>query len=160
MSTLKTAEEIMVDVFEFPHMPYWFSIKQAIRIIKKSLFQNDKCIRPMVILIFDEKYNLVGTAGLNEILKGIEPRLADNAITASDTDKLFDKVSKETVERPISEVMLPVSSFVEPDDPIQKAAFIMVKEGVPVVPVLENKKKLLGVVKMVEAFNELSNISV
>ena len=69
---IKTVK-IMVDVFEFPHIPYWFSIRQAIGIIKKSVLESAKCVRPIVILVFDEKYNLVGTLTHINILKGIEP---------------------------------------------------------------------------------------
>ena len=82
MSSIKTVKEIMVDVFEFPHIPYWFSIRQAIGIIKKSVLESAKCVRPIVLLVFDEKYNLVGTLTHINILKGIEPKFLKSTTKA------------------------------------------------------------------------------
>src|SRR4030067_1160184 len=101
MSTSKVAKDLMIDVFEFPHIPYWFSIRQAIGIIKKE--------------------------------------------------------SKEMAEKPISDVMTPAKFFVLPDDPITKAAYLMVHNELALLPVLENNKKFIGLVRMIEVFDELSN---
>lgn len=164
----KTVKDLMVDVFEFPHIPYWFSIRQAIGIIKKSVLESTKCIRPIVILVFDEKYNLVGTLTHINILKGIEPGFLKSAAKAQVPeeeraglsviwDDLFDKESKAMAERPVSEIMIPAKFFVEKNDPITKAAYLMLHNDLILLPVLEDKKKLVGVVRMIEVFDELSN---
>lgn len=164
----KTVKDLMVDVFEFPHIPYWFSIRQAIGIIKKSVLESAKCVRPIVILVFDEKYNLVGTLTHINILKGIEPNFL-KPVTKAEVheesevdlsiiwDSLFTKESTALAEKPVSEVMVPAKLFVEHDDPITKAAYLMLHNDLVLLPVLENKKKLIGVVRMVEVFDELSN---
>ena len=168
MSSIKTVKEIMVDVFEFPHIPYWFSIRQAIGIIKKSVLESAKCVRPIVLLVFDEKYNLVGTLTHINILKGIEPKFLKSTTKAQVMeddmaglsiiwDKLFNGESKKLAEKPVSEVMVPAKLFVEQDDPVTKAAYLMLHNDLVLLPVLENKKKLIGVVRMVEVFDELSN---
>lgn len=36
MSDSKVVKDIMVGIFDHPHIPYWFSISQAIRIVKAS----------------------------------------------------------------------------------------------------------------------------
>ena len=74
MSTSKVAKEVMVGILEYPHVPYWFSINQAIGIIKVSFLSVKKYPEPMAVLVFDEKYNLMGTLTLKDILKGLEPR--------------------------------------------------------------------------------------
>lgn len=164
----KTVKDLMVDVFEFPHIPYWFSIRQAIGIIKKSLLSGEKCHHPMAVLVFDEKYNLLGTLTPKDILRGLEPRFLKQTtkaqVHAEDEsglsllwDTLFNKESKEMAEKPVSEVMTPAKVFVEPDDPITKAAYLMLHNDLVLLPVLENKKKLIGAVRMVEVFDELSN---
>ena len=164
----KTVKDLMVDVFEFPHIPYWFSIRQAIGIIKKSVLESAKCVRPIVILVFDEKYNLVGTLTHINILKGIEPNFL-KPVTKAEVheesevdlsiiwDSLFTKESTALAEKPVSEVMVPTKLFVEQDDPVTKAAYMMLHNDLVLLPVLENKKKLIGVVRMVEVFDELSN---
>lgn len=163
----KTVKDLMIDVFEFPHIPYWFSIKQAMGIMKKSLLGTERCIRPVVILVFDEKYNLVGTLTHINILKGIEPKFLkstkaqviedDMAGLSIIWDTLFNKESKEMSEKPVSEIMTQAKVFVGPEDPITKAAYLMLHNDLVLLPVLENKKKLIGVVRMVEVFDELSN---
>lgn len=53
--------------------------------------------------------------------------------------------------------MVPAKLFVEQDDPVTKAAYLMLHNDLILLPVLENKKKLVGVVRMIEVFDELSN---
>jgi len=169
MSNSKAVKDLMIDVFEFPHIPYWFTIRQAIGIIKKSLLTSEKCHHPMAILVFDEKYNLVGTLSLKDILRGLEPKFLKTTTKAQVHeedesglsllwDTLFDRESKEAAERPVSEVMIPAKFFVQPGDPITKAAYLMVHKDLVLLPVLEDKKKFVGLVRMIEIFNELSDV--
>jgi len=137
MSESKVVKDLMIDVFEYPHVPYWFTIKQTIMVIKKSLIGTEKCIHPMAVLVFDEKYNILGTLTMKDLLKGLE--------------------SAEKAERPVSEVMIPAKLFVEPDDPAAKAADLMLNNDLILLPVIENKKKFIGVVRMIEIFDDLTS---
>jgi Mg/Co/Ni transporter MgtE len=137
MTESKVVKDLMIDVFEYPHVPYWFTVKQAIMVVKKSVIGTEKCIHPLAVLVFDEKYNLLGTLTLKDILKGLE--------------------SKEKAESPVSEVMIPVKFFVEPDDPATKAADLMLNNDLILLPVIEDKKKFVGVVRMIEIFDELTS---
>lgn len=164
----KEVRDVMVDVFEFPHIPHWFTIKQAIGIIKKSFIETEKCIFPQVVMVFDEKYNLMGTFTPRDIIKGLESRLKPISIKDADIAyvdenamvtfeaSMFTEESKKLAEKPVSEIMVPAKTFVSPEDSIVKAAFLMVHHDLVVLPVLENKK-LVGLVRMIEAFDELSN---
>lgn len=163
----KTVKDLMIDVFEFPHIPYWFTIRQAIEVVKKTILENSKCIRPIVILVFDEKYNLVGTLTHINILRGLEPKFLKPVTKAQVHeeievdlsiiwDNLFSTESKKLAEKPVSDIMAPVNFYVEPDDPITKAAYLMLHYDLILLPVLENKKKLVGVIRIIEIFNELS----
>jgi len=46
---------------------------------------------------------------------------------------------------------------VEPNDSITKAAYLMVHHDLLLLPVLENKKKFVGLVRMIEVFDEISD---
>lgn len=168
MSNSKAVKDLMIDVFEYPHIPYWFTIRQAVGVIKKSLLSGEKCHQPMAILVFDEKYNLLGTLSLKDILKGLEPKFLKPTTKAQVPtedesglsvlwDTLFDKESKEAAERPVSEVMTPAKFFVQPDDPITKAAYLMIHNDLVLLPVLEEKKKFVGLIRMREVFDEISD---
>jgi CBS domain-containing protein len=163
----KRIKDLMINVFDYPHVPYWFTINQAIKIIKVSFMGKKECPEPMAVLVFDEKYNLLGMLTLRDILKGLEPRFLHSVIKAQVPeedevglaliwDSLFDVETKELAERPVSEVMVPAKYFVEPDDPVAKAAYLMIHHDLDLLPVLENKKKFVGLVRMGEIFDELS----
>ncbi|MFH1702469.1 MAG: CBS domain-containing protein [Nitrospirota bacterium] len=169
MQSDKKIKDVMVGIFEYPHIPYWFSIDQAIRIIKVSFISTKKYPEPLAILVFDEKYNLLGTLTLKDILRGLEPKFMrtptekaqvideDESALSLIWDSLFAKESRDLAKKPVSEVMTPAKFFVEPGDPLTKAAYMMVRHDLILLPVLEEKKKFVGLVRMIEIFDELSN---
>jgi Mg/Co/Ni transporter MgtE len=168
MSNNKVARDVMIGIFEYPHVPYWFSISQAIRIVKVSFLSTKKYPDPLAILVFDEKYNLMGTLTLKDILRGLEPSFLkpsekaqgmkeDESALSLIWDKLFDQSSKELAEKAVSEIMVPAKHFVEPGDPLTKAAYLMLHHDLILLPVLEDKKKFVGLVRMIEVFDEISN---
>ncbi len=168
MSDGKVVKDLMIGIFEYPHIPYWFSISQAVRIVKVSFLSTKKYPEPMAILVFDEKYNLMGTLSLKDILKGLEPRFLkpttkaqvpeeDESGLSLIWDSLFTRESKELAEKAVSEIMSPAKFFVEPNDPVTKAAYLMLHHDLVLLPVLENKKKFIGLVRMIEIFDEISN---
>ncbi len=168
MSDSKVVKDLMIGIFDYPHIPYWFSIDQAMRIIKVSFLSAKKYPEPMAILVFDEKYNLLGTLTLKDILKGLEPRFMKPPTEAQAYkeeepelsliwDTLFTRESKELATKPVSGIMVPAKFFVEPNDPITKAAYIMIHHDLTLLPVLEDKKKFVGLVRMIEIFDEISN---
>jgi CBS domain-containing protein len=170
MAGNKTVRDLMVDVFEYPHMPYWFTIRQAVGIMRKTVIDAQKCIHPQVILVFDEKYTLIGTLNMRNILQGLTPgpSMPDRASAADDAAldenafavleaSLFGDELKKLSDKPISEVMEPITVSAFHDDPVVKAVFLMESRNLQVLPVLENNKKLVGIVRLMEVFQEISN---
>lgn len=168
MSDGKAVKDLMIGIFEYPHIPYWFSISQAIRIVKVSFLSSKKYPEPMAILVFDEKYNLMGTLTLRDVLRGLEPRFLKPTAKAQVPEEdetglsliwntLFNRESKDLAEKPVSEIMVPAKYFVEPDDPVTKAAYLMLHHDLVLLPVLEDKKKFVGLVRMMEIFDEISD---
>ena len=151
MAGVTSVREIMVDVFEYPHIPYWFTLRQAAGIIRNTLLGGEKHVHPLVVLVFDEKYNLVGMANLREIMKGLEPLWAAAPASFGDT-----AVGKPVSEAPVATVMRSTEFFVEPGASVADAARIIVEHGLELVPVLEDRKKLIGVVRWQEVFQECS----
>lgn len=173
MKSEKRIKDIMIDVFEYPHIPYWFSIEQAMKIIRASFISTTistkKYLEPLAILVFDEKYNLLGVLTLKDILKGLEPKFmrpTEKAQAYIEKEKelsviwdtLFTSESRDLAKKPVGEIMVPAKYFVEPDDPITKAAFLMIHDDLVLIPVLEGKKKFVGLVRMMEVFDELTNV--
>lgn len=169
MAQLKVVKDIMLDVFNYPHLPYWFTIRQAIGIAKKVFMNGEsKCHDPMTILVFDEKYNLMGTLSLKDILKGLEPRFLQPVTTAQVPEEdesglallweaIFTENAAAMADQPVGEVLTPVKHFVRQDDPITRAAHTMIHNDLLLLPVLDDNK-FVGVVRMIEIFDELSGV--
>ena len=166
MSQNNAVKDLMIDIFDYPHIPYWFTLKQATGIIRKSMIESEKCFHPLAILVFDEKYNLMGTLELKNILKGLEPKFlspstkaqgyTDSAESLSLVwDSLFAEKSKSLAERPVIEVMTPIKGQVSSDSPITKAAYLMVHQDVMILPVIDNQK-IVGIIRMKEVFEEIA----
>jgi len=161
MSDMKTVKDLMVDAFEFPHLPYWFTIKQAVGVIRKTLIGSEKCVHPRVVLVFDEKYNLIGMLTFEGVLKGLEPHSSsersgydDHAVREYETG-MFGTEMKKLLERPISDIMTPIRIFLAPEDPLLKAALVMLRSDLAFLPVLESTRKLVGIVRLAEVFGEV-----
>ncbi len=169
MKHVKKVREVMDDIFDYPHLPYWFSLGQAIKILKKTLPGTDVCTYPRGILIFDERYNLLGTLNIRDILRGLDPKfktvssetpasVEDDTTVASIAAGLYGDESKQLLDRPVSDFMVPASVFLEPDDPVTKAAYLMLRHNLIFVPVLEGKKRLIGIVKVIKVFDEITHV--
>lgn len=169
MHHTKTVKDIMIDVFDYPHIPYWFTVRQAMGIIKKAFIESDKCYHPLAVLVFDEKYNLMGTVTLKDILKGLEPKLIKPGLlteyAGADIEQslaayeasMFDEEAKKQAERQTNEIMTPAKTFVAPDDSVAKAAFLMINHNTSILPVLEDRKKLVGIARMFDVYKEISH---
>jgi CBS-domain-containing membrane protein len=72
--------------------------------------------------------------------------------------RLYSADTKKLLEKPISEIMQPIRVSVSFEDSVAKAAFLMERRNIQVLPILENNKKLVGIVRMIEVFREVSNI--
>lgn len=162
-----SVKELMIDVFEYPHIPYWFTIRQVIGVIRKSLINTEKCVHPKVVLVFDEQYNLIGLVTLKEILQGLQQKLQpaeidnadigpiDDASLLAFEKSMFSEGAKRLMDKPVSDVMTPIKISLSPEDSVVKAALLMLHYDLMVLPVLENKKKFIGVIRMPEVFDRI-----
>lgn len=166
MLTRRGIKDVMVSIDEYPHLPSDISLKDAIGIVRTSMVDGRSCYQPMVALVFDDK-GLVGTLRLRDILKGLEPTFLQPSSTVQGYsedaaglsilwDTLFNAESRERVEQPVSEVMNPLRVYVDVNDPIVKAAYLMIHNDLLVLPVLEEGKRVVGLIRMIEVFEELT----
>jgi Mg/Co/Ni transporter MgtE len=156
----KQVREIMIDIFEFPHVPYWFTIRQVSGILKKSI-SGGKCLRPLAALVFDEKYNLLGHIETEDILAGFAAAAlsANNEqqdVMTAPNDETISAL-KELSEKPVSSLLTQFKAFADPEDSVVRAAELMLRNNLQILPVLENQKKLLGIVRSTEIFEYLSS---
>ena len=74
MSYQKTAEDLMIPLEDYPHIPYWFTLRQAMAIVREATVKFEGSFEPRAVLVFDEKYQLMGILTLRDIIIGLEPK--------------------------------------------------------------------------------------
>jgi CBS domain-containing protein len=164
MPQSKKVQDLMIPLEDYPHMPYWFNLRQAIALIRESALKFEGSFEPRAVLVFDEKYQLMGILTYRDIIKGLEPRffhetalIKADASLATLTKDFSAQSLKEASQKQVSEIMSPIKITVKVDDPITKAMFIMIKEGVGLMPVM-SEKKVVGMISMSSLFKEMSDL--
>ncbi|MCX8029981.1 MAG: CBS domain-containing protein [Thermodesulfovibrionales bacterium] len=177
MKRNSTVKDIMIDIFDFPHIPYWFTIRQAMEILRRVSSGKEKAVVSDTILIFDEKYNYMGMIRHRDIVFGLEPVLLKKTVwtgpmtevsrdvtplseemVARMAESLFKEDAKKEAEKQVREIMIVSKVSVSPDDSPAKAAYLMAQHNLPFIPVLENKQKLVGMISMNAVFNWVSAV--
>jgi len=160
----KKVKNLMIPLEDYPHIPYWFTLRQAMAIVREAAIKFEGSFEPRAVLVFDEKYQLLGILTLRDIIRGLEPRFlketdlikADPSLTVLMGD-LFGPKMKEQSQKPVSEVMSPIKVTVNGDDPIVKALFLMIKENVGLMPVMMDSK-VAGMIRLSDLFTEISKL--
>ena len=154
----------MISLADYPHIPYWFTLRQAMAIVREAAIKFEGSFEPRAVLVFDEKYQLVGILTLRDIIKGLEPRFmhettlvkADPNLTVLMGD-LLGPGMREASQKPVSEVMSPVKVTIQGNDPLAKAIFMMIQENVGMMPVVQDGK-VTGMVRLSDLFKEISDM--
>ena len=160
----KKVKDLMIPLEDYPHIPYWFTLRQAMAIVREAAVKFEGTFEPRAVLVFDEKYQLMGILTLRDIIKGLEPRFlketdlikADPSLTVMMGD-LFGPGLKEASQKPVSEVMSPIKVTTQGGDPLAKAIFLMIKENVGLMPVIQ-ENKVAGMVRLSDLFKEISDL--
>lgn len=168
-----TAGDIMIPLDRYPHLPHWFTLRQAMVEMENSeLDIGGRKSLPRVVLVFDEKYQLLGMVRRRDILRGLEPRFllgnpstdqsrsvgmeADPALTEVFSDQILKGI-KERSERAVSEVMIPVTGTVDYQDHIAKVVYEMNANKFSLLPVLR-AGRVVGIVRTVDVFHEFAKL--
>jgi CBS-domain-containing membrane protein len=153
MESIKKVKDLVIPLSEYPHMPYWATLKEAIVQLNVAHETGHH-----TVLVFDEAYKLVGMLLQKDILKGLVPKFAQHHEEGVPIawDDLLKAGSERRLSRPIKEFMSEVVARLDADDSILKASHILLHNDAYLLPVID-KKKLIGVVRMGDLFHEITN---
>jgi len=164
MSETKKVKELMIPLEDYPHIPYWFTLRQAMAIVREAAIKFEGSFEPRAVLVFDEKYQLMGILTLRDIIKGLEPRfMHETALVKADPNltvlmgDLFGPGMREASQKPVSEVMSPIKVTIQGNDLLAKAIFMMIQEDVGMMPVIQDNK-VTGMVRLSDLFKEISDM--
>ncbi len=169
----KRAGDIMIPLDEYPHIPHWFTLRQAVVEMEKSeLERGGRRSLPRALLVFDEKYQLLGIVRRRDILRGLEPKYL-RTMPVKHRKRLFDVEANEDLlelsggrfadaleqqaEQLVSEIMQPVAATVDVDEPLSKVIYKMISRDLNLIPVLRGDT-LVGAVRSVDVFHEVANM--
>jgi len=167
----KCAEDIMISLEGYPHIPYWYTLRQAIDVIENAtIIFSDRTSLPRALLVFDDDQQLLGIVRRRDILKGLEPKFL-RTMPMPHRKQLFDvevdpdlvdfstgriaKAMQEQAEHKVSEVMQPIVATVRHDDHLAKVIYKMIHWDLNLLPVVKDGT-VVGVVRSVDAFHEIA----
>ena len=133
-------------------------------IVREAALKFEGSFEPRAVLVFDEKYQLMGILTLRDIIIGLEPKFLqeaglikmDPSLTVLMGD-FFGPKMKEQSQRAVSEVMSPIKITVNAEDPIAKPLYLMIKEQVGLIPVMQGGK-VAGMLRLSDLFGEVSKL--
>ncbi len=161
----KTVKELLVPISEYLIINADASVKDAFFLLRKN-FEDWKGFRS--IFVFDEEDNLKGHVSMIDLIQAVEPKFFKEVSTYQGPgeeeselilicQQLFSEQCREEAKKPIIDVMRPVEAILSSEDPITKAAYMMVKNKIRVLPVHE-KGKIVGVIRLTDVFNWISGL--
>jgi CBS domain-containing protein len=164
MPNSKKVKDLMIPLEDYPHIPYWFTLRQAMAIVREAAVKFEGAFEPRAVLVFDEKYQLMGMLTLRDIIKGLEPRfLHETNLVKMDPNltillgDLFGPGLREASQKPVSEVMSPIKVTTNGEDDIARALFLMIKEDVGLMPVVQDQR-VAGMIRLSDLFKEISDM--
>lgn len=164
----KKVEDLMVPLKDYPHVPYWFTLRQAMAIVREAAIKYEGAYEPRALLVFDEKYHLLGVLSLGGIIRGLIPKTLQGTIAklraAIDLEAAVSSLEadisgpgvKEAAETPVSEIMSPIKATVTAGDSLAKALLQMLKEDIVRVPVMK-EERVVGMVRRSDVFQEIAD---
>lgn len=162
MNARRTVGDLMIEVKRLPCIAASAPLREAIEALLRFL-QETEAARPTLVVLDGER--MVGVITQRDLLAALEPDYlrqvghAEGAAPAEAElvlvwDKLFDSAAAQQLAKPVAEFMHPVKEYLAPGDPVAKAAWFMLHEDLPVVPVMQ-ATRIVGVVRAKEVFVEL-----
>ncbi|MCK5740702.1 MAG: CBS domain-containing protein [Chlorobi bacterium] len=168
-----TAGDLMIPLDQYPHIPYWFTVRQAIaEIFYGELIIDNKRSLPRSVLVFDEEYKLLGIVRRRDIMTGFDPG-SMFARTTSQNKQMFNlKVDsdllemsnveilesfKQKSEMSVAEVMLPIDVTLNHDDHLVKIIHELSDYKHALIPVMKDDA-VVGVVRTVETLNKIGEL--
>jgi CBS domain-containing protein len=152
MAKIKNLKGLMIPITDYPHMPYWSTLEEAVVLLNFSYETAHD-----TILVFDESYRLMGVLDQKEILRDIHPgfsKLSPEKVSDK-WEKLISTHDLDQLKKPIKDFIIPFNIIVDVEDPVLKAAHLMLKHDIDLLPV-KKSEKLAGVVKMHDIFHEIA----
>jgi CBS-domain-containing membrane protein len=151
MAEPKSISDLLISIAEYPHMPYWATLREAIAQLNVAYETGHH-----TVLVFDEAYRLKGLLHQSDLLKGVRPEYAE--LCPPDVQIKWEDLmptASGNLERPIEDFMSAFDVSVGTDDHLLKVVHLMIDNNINLLPVHEGDR-IIGVVRMHDLFYEVT----
>jgi CBS-domain-containing membrane protein len=151
MSEQKKIKDLLISIAEYPHMPYWATLREAIVQMNVAYETGHH-----TVLVFDEAYRLKGMLHQGDLLQGVRPEYAE--LCPPDVQIKWEDLTtsaSQQLNRRIEECMSAFDIAVNVEDHLLKAVHLMINNNINVLPV-EESGKIVGVLRMHDLFHEIT----
>ena len=152
MSEIKKLKNLVISIMDYPHMPYWSTLEEAIVLLNFSYETAHD-----TILVFDESYKLIGVLDQKKILRNIHPgfsKLSSEKVS-NEWKKLISTRKLDKLKKPIKDFITPLNIIVDVKEHVLNVAHLMLKHNIDLIAVKESEN-VVGVVKMHDIFHEIA----
>lgn len=158
MGEVKRVKDLMIAINDYPHIPQWFTLRQAMAIVREAPIKFEAKFWPRSLLVFDENYRLMGILTLLDIIRGLSPTaLKEACLTGMSLEGLFGPNLEEKSQQPVHEVMSPILVTIKSNAPLVQALYLMIQNNVVRLPVLDDDK-VIGMIRLSDLFNEVAQM--
>lgn len=152
----KKVKDVMVPVQDYATVFLENSLRDAMFVLKSTFdagcTAGSQAHRS--VLVFDNKKTLVGTLSFKDVIGTLH---IPGEVPES-WDGVFTSLCLSQAGKKVKDVMSPIGSgFVNADDGILDAIYLLMNKDLELVPVLENGN-VVGMVRAVEIFKEVSEL--
>ncbi len=158
-----SVRDILVPLAEYPHIRDSATVREAYAVLHAGYAQGRRFRH---LLVLDGEDRLIGLLGIRDLLRAIFPDYLkdvsptrhqglDQQFPALSTLWQDDFATQSAVQaaKPIGPHIGPVKATVAIDDPVSKAAYLMVMMESSMLPVSDGKR-IVGAVRVIDVFNE------
>ncbi|MCF7810330.1 CBS domain-containing protein [bacterium] len=169
----RRAGDIMIPIDKYPYIYFTATIRDAVEKIRESeIIVKDCQSLPRAVLVMDNDHQILGVVRRRGIFRGLEPKFL-KTMSRNHRRQLFDlqidpgladlssgsftEAVHEQANHPVTEIMSHITDTVNFEDNLAKIVYLMLTRDVDLLPVLKDRK-VVGVVRSVDAFNEIAEI--
>jgi CBS domain-containing protein len=159
--------DVLVPLGEYPHLRVDASLRDAFMLMQEGRAQARQYRH---LLVIDERDLLVGVLGIRDLLRALFPDYLKATLPGRYEGSLPPYPALSTLwedsfaaecaahaDKPVGPHLAPVPATVVLDDPLTKAAYLMVVAGENMLPVVEGDR-LVGAVRIVDVFARTAEV--
>lgn len=152
----RKARDIMIPIENYASVNACDNLRDAMRVLRNSLSSGYR-----TLAVIDEKGDLVGFLTTRTLLNALSVYGFDEDFEMADNwGTFFVRMEKERLKNvKVKKIMRPVEEvFVNEDTPLHEVARVLLSSQVNHVPVLNEQKRVVGIVRTIDILDVLADI--